>query len=93
VYHLAFARAERTAGRHPRNVPYHQWCWQKYSSTPDPACQQLGTDGDRLKRRRHKADYDRADYARLDDEVTRALEEARQFRIDLAAIDPAHPLP
>jgi hypothetical protein len=93
VYHLAFARAERTAGRHPVNVPFHQWCWEKYRDTPDPACQQIGTDGDRMKRRRVKADYRAADIPRLDDEVQRMLEEARQFRIDLAALNPAHPLP
>ena len=92
VFNLAFARAESTAGRHPGKESYHNWCWKKYTNTRDGSCKQLGNDGIRMKRRRVKADYKAADIPRLDDEVRRMLEEARQFRTDLAALNPRYPM-
>ena len=93
VFNLAFARAESTAGPHPPEEGYHQWCWRKYQETSDTSCKQLGTDGDRMKRRRVKADYKAAEIRRLDEQVHRMLEEVRQFLRDLAALNPRYPLP
>jgi uncharacterized protein (UPF0332 family) len=96
VFHLAFARAESTAGQYRAGEPSHQWCWDKYANTyvatRDRVCNQIWLAGDRMKRSRMKADY-KDEIPRLDDEVTRTLEEARQFPDQLAALDPRYPLP
>ena len=93
VFNLAFSRAESTAGPHPKGESYHRWCWSKYEKTPDPSCKQVGIDGSRMAERRVRADYRAADIHRLDDKVQRMLEDARQLRMDLAALNPRHPLP
>ena len=93
AFNLAFTRAVRTAGPHLKNERYHSWCWSKYEGTPDGSCRQLGIDGSRMHRRRVIADYEAADIPRLDDQVRRMLEEARQFQADLAALNPRYPLP
>ena len=93
VFNLAFARAERTAGPKPRDAGYHQWCWDQYTGTNDRACKQLGNTGQRMKARRVRADYKDADIRRLDDEVQRILEDARQFLVALSTLNPRHPLP
>ncbi len=93
AFNIAFARAETTAGRRLPWENYHSWCWDKYKNTRDPSCSQLGIDGDRMKRRRVKADYKAADIPRLDDEVRRMLAEAEQFGEDLNILNPRYPLP
>lgn len=93
VFNHAFARAESTAGPYPGGESFHNWCWGKYLNTPDTSCKQLGNDGERMKRRRVKADYKAADIPRLDDQVQRTLVEARQFLTDLAVLNPRYPLP
>jgi len=104
AYHLAFPRAETNVGPHRRrkdpnrlqqhkDLSTHAWCWQQYIDTNDANCQQVGLDGDRMKKRRHTADYDRNDIANLDAEVQRQIEDARQFQADIAAIDPQYPRP
>ena len=93
VFNLAFAKAESTAGRHPPGEGFHEWCWSKYQNTPDVSCKKLANYGRRMKRRRVKADYNAAEIIRLDDEVRRMLEEARQFGTDLAALNRRYPLP
>lgn len=93
VFNHAFARAEITAGRRPRKAPYHAWCWGKYTNTADPACRQIGLDGDRMKSRRVLADYKADKIYRLNDEVRRVLLDARQFLADLQHLDPRYPSP
>jgi hypothetical protein len=93
VFNIAFARAEATAGRHPKGETFHKWCWDKYRNTPDMNCRKLGIDGEHMKYRRVKVDYKSADIPRLDDEVRRMLLEAQQFRANLAALNPRYPLP
>jgi hypothetical protein len=93
VFNLAYARAESRVGARPRGVTSHQWWWNQYIGTPDSTCRQLGNTGDRMKRLRHRADYKSADIPRLDDEVRRMLEEARQCLADLATLDPTYPHP
>lgn len=93
VFNLAFARAQSTAGPRPPGEHSHKWCWTKYQNGPDPFCSQLGLDGDRMHERRVKADYEAAQNPRLNDEVRRMLQEARQFRADLAALAARYPLP
>lgn len=46
-----------------------------------------------MKRMRVKADYNKADIPRLNDEVQRILRDARQFLSDLNALDPGYPRP
>jgi uncharacterized protein (UPF0332 family) len=95
VYHLAFDRVRNTVGPFPSGTGRgsHQWCWEQYSATPDANCQQLGADGKRMKRLRQKADYERRDIPRLNDEVLRILQDARDFRTNIAALNPQHPRP
>ena len=104
VYHLAFPRAETNVGpyrtrrgatRLPqhKNMPAHAWCWQQYIDTNDIDCGQLGVDGNRMKIRRHTADYDSRDIPSLDAEVQRQLEDARQFQADIAALNQQFPRP
>ena len=96
VFHLAFARAESTAGPFQVGEGSHRWCCDKYANTytrtRDQVCNQLWLAGDRIKRRRIKADY-KEDVPRLLDEVNWTLEEARQFRENLALLDARYPLP
>lgn len=95
VFHLAFARAESTAGPFQVGEPSHRWCWDKYAntyvSTRDPVCNQIWLTGDRMKRRRMKADY-KDEMPRLNDEVTWTLEEARRFPRELASLNSTYPL-
>jgi uncharacterized protein (UPF0332 family) len=91
VFNLAVARAVSKVGPRPKDTPSHQWCWDQW--TLDPACRQLGNTGDRMKRMRHKADYNPKDNPRMDDDVRRMLEEAHQFLAALAALDPEYPRP
>ena len=93
VFNLAFARAESTAGRFQGGEGSHVWCWRKYTNTADMSCKRLGNVGDRMRRRRVKADYKAADIPRLPDEVNRMLLDADQFLLDLAALNPRYPLP
>ncbi len=93
VFNPAFARAESSVGPRPQKAPFHQWCWNQYKYTRDPTCQQLGNTGDRMKRRRHRADYRAQDISRLDDEVQLALQEAQELLADLAALNPGYPRP
>jgi hypothetical protein len=93
VFNLAYARAESKVGGRPQGVPSHSWCWDQYKRTPDAACAQLGNTGDRLKRMRTLADYNSMAIPRLDDQVERVLQEAREFLGDLANLDSRYPRP
>jgi hypothetical protein len=93
VFNLAFARAETTVGPKPEGEPFHRWCWDQYTRSVDRSCRQLGIAGDRMKRLRVKADYKDAEILRLDERVQGMLQDARQFMVDLAALDPMFPLP
>lgn len=93
VFNIAFERCESTAGKLPRGETSHKWCWGKYQNTPEMSCRKLGIDGDRMRQRRVRADYNAADIPRLDDEVRRMLVEAQQFRVSLDALNPRYPLP
>jgi uncharacterized protein (UPF0332 family) len=104
AYHLAFPRAETTVGSYSRrkdnnrsqqhrDLSTHAWCWRQYMDTNDVNCTQIGLDGDRMKRRRHIADYNRNDITNLEAEARRQIEDARQFKADIAALDPKYPQP
>jgi len=93
AFNQAYARAEATAGPRPNDQPFHSWCWRTYTSTQDARCRRIGIEGERIKRLRVKADYDRSDNPRIEDEVRRALEEARRYPAILTALDPRHPRP
>lgn len=93
VFNIAFARAEITAGHLPGEYGSHKWCWEKYMGTPDPACRQLGNNGQRMHAKRVRVDYKKGDILRLDEEVRRTLADARQFQIDFANLPPRYPLP
>ena len=92
IFNLAYARAENNGSVFVAG-DRHSQCWRKYMSAPDPACRELGNVGDRMKGRRISADYEPTTKVRLEDEVRRALEEARQFRMDLTALPARFPLP
>jgi hypothetical protein len=93
VFNLAFARAESTAGHCPVNEGRHAWCWNKYMQSPDSDCKQLGSDGDRMKRRRADADYVQSTKVNLEGEVRLMLIEARKFEARLAALPGRFPRP
>jgi hypothetical protein len=92
IFNMAYARAANNGSIFVAG-DRHAQCWRKYMTTPDPACQRLGNVGDRMKGRRIFADYEAPTKIRLDDEVLRALEEARRFRTDRAALPTRFPLP
>jgi predicted DNA-binding protein len=93
VYNIAFARAKVSAGSVPGEYGYHRWCWEKYRNTPDPACRQLGIDGQRMHDRRCRADYEKTTSLRLNDEVQRMLQDAREFQRAFQTIPIRYPLP
>jgi hypothetical protein len=93
IFNLAFDRAESTGCRYAGGEGYHQWCWRKYSETPDSSCWKLGVDGKRMLARRVRADYKAGEITRLDDTVLRTLTDAQQFLTALAALNPRYPLP
>jgi hypothetical protein len=92
IFNLAYARAENNQCVFVMG-DRHAQCWRKYLSAPDAACRELGNIGERMKGRRISADYEARTKARLDDEVKRALQDARQFRADLAVLPTRFPLP
>jgi hypothetical protein len=93
VFNLAFARAESTGCRYARGEGYHQWCWRKYSETPDSSCRKLGVDGKRMLARRVRADYDAREIPRLGDTALRTVADAQQSLAALGALNPRYPLP
>jgi len=93
VFNLAFARAELVGCHYPGGEGYHQWCWRKYSETPDFDCKRLGVEGDRMKRLRLKVDYEAVDIPRLDERISRILADAQRFLTALATLNPRYPLP
>ena len=93
IFHVAYFRALANGAVKPANVTTHAWCWLKYSNTPDPACSALGPDGARLKRLRHKADYESADIPRLDVVCNRMLTDVQQLHADIMALNPLYPTP
>lgn len=93
VFNTAFARAASTGGPYSNNQGRHQWCWSKFQSNRDVFCRQLGINGDRMKQRRVRVDYQNADIQRLEEQMRRQIREARQLRQDLATLDPRLPLP
>jgi hypothetical protein len=93
IFNVAFHRAEVSAGPFAGGEGTHKWCWNKYMDGRNSfECRQIGIMGDRLRAKRVKADYKNGDIVRLDDEVARALADARQFRADLAALHIRYPL-
>jgi hypothetical protein len=96
VFHRAFPRAEANVGpyrnRGDRNLPTHVWCWRQYLDTNDSNCKQIGVNGDRMKKRRQTADYER-NIANLQAEVQRQIADAHQFLSDIDALDPQYPHP
>ena len=93
AFNFAFARAESTVGKKPWDVASHKWCWEQYKRTSNSLCRRLGNAGDRMKRMRVNADYSKTDMPRLNEEVQRILEDARQFLSDLNALDLKYPRP
>jgi uncharacterized protein (UPF0332 family) len=97
VFHLGFARAEAKVGayknRKNRSESTHHWCWLQYTNTTDRKCRQLGIDGDRMKKRRHSADYDSPVLRNPAFEAERQIEAAKKFQADLSALDGRFPQP
>lgn len=92
VFHLALQRAELNCGpRQGGNT--HQWCWDRYIYTQNDASHQIGIDGNRLKSRRVKVDYDSASINRFDEFVTRMLEDVEQLEDDINNLPPQFPRP
>jgi uncharacterized protein (UPF0332 family) len=92
AFHDAMARAERNCGP-KQGGNSHDWCWNRYIYCCGNVCNQLGIDGNRLKAKRHQADYNGGTIDRLDEFVQRAIEDARSIKGRIAALDPQHPHP
>jgi hypothetical protein len=96
AFNLAFTRAQETAGPFLVGDNSHRWCWDKYQSTAtstgDRVSGSIWLAGDRMKRRRIKADY-KSEMPRLNDEVNWTMQEAREFGDHLAILDARYPLP
>jgi hypothetical protein len=93
VYNIASDRVLANSGRFPGGESSHNWCWNKYQKGPDPACMQLGINGQRMKARREWADYKKVHKLRIDDEVQLMLQEARDFQRDIGTLPARFPLP
>ena len=93
VYNTASDRILSNGGKFPGGESSHNWCWSKYQKGPDPACIQLGINGQRMKARREWADYKKGNKPRLNDEVERMLEEAREFQKDIGSLPARYPFP
>jgi uncharacterized protein (UPF0332 family) len=92
AFHDAMIRAQQNCGP-KEGGNSHQWCWDRYIYTQDENCNQLGIDGNRLKMKRHKADYEAAKINRLDEFVAGVLKDARDLKQRLAALDLQYPRP
>ncbi len=93
MFNLSYTRAVSNCGPKPPGVTTHAWCWDKFSNTPDPACSALGTEGDRLKRVRTRADYNNRDIVRLDEVWQRMLTDVQHFHANLSALNAQFPSP
>lgn len=93
VFNLAFERAESTAGNYPGDEGFHTWCWKKYTKTPDLDCKRIGILGGRMKRRRVEADYNSAYMPSIERDTQSALQDARDFSVQLPRLNPRYPLP
>ena len=95
AYYFAFHSArERALERGLTLVagePSHQQVWRFYTESPDIDCKQIGVNGDRLRGRRNKADYDLPYRGRISDEATQTVLEARSFPGQLASLNPRLP--
>lgn len=92
AYHLARSRAEKNNCVFSKNRPSHSQCWETYQASPDRSCAQVGVIGDRLKRKRHKADYAPL-LLGIDYEVRTALSWTRDIESSIASLDPKYPTP
>ena len=93
AFNVAMARAIANCGPIRSGEPSHSWCWNRYMESENSSCRKIFLLGDRMKRRRIKADYDNADMPRIEQDVQRALEDARQVRDDLAVLPGTCPSP
>src|SRR5580704_12360231 len=78
AFHDAMARAEKNCGP-KQGGNSHEWCWNKYYLSRNDDCTKLAIDGNRLKAQRVEADYTSDTDVRLDDNVTRALGQAKKL--------------
>lgn len=99
AFHVAFSRAEANVGSYRarpvqyQRMPTHAWCWLQYINTNDVTCQRIGLNGDRMKKRRTDADYEKKDIVNLQAEVQRQIADVRQLLQDIAALNPNYPRP
>lgn len=95
VFHLAYGRAMAHGARRGKQEGTHAFCWRVYAdSRQSVACQQIATNGERIKAKRVWADYKNYPHAApLDSLVRRTIEEAEQFKRDIDALDARFPLP
>jgi hypothetical protein len=92
AFHDAMIRVERNFGAKQGGTS-HDWCWNKYMYSRDESCYQIAINGNRLKAKRVKADYDAATIERLTEYVARAIEDARRLKQQIAALDAQYPRP
>lgn len=89
IFNPAVERAIRRCGQ-PTGTK-HAWCWERYSRTNDPLSRRLGAEGERLKKLRHKVDYDKSDIAKLKELAESTIEDAMQFQADFAQLNAQFP--
>jgi uncharacterized protein (UPF0332 family) len=71
----------------------HVWCWERYSLTNDRLSRRLGAEGERLKKLRHKVDYEKNDIPKLKELAESTIEDAMQFQVDFAQLNARFPCP
>lgn len=91
VYHLALKRAVEN-GFIVVAGGVHIQLWRLFLENPEPDCKRLGTIAGRMKRQRERADYEDV-FARLGEEVTPMLADAREFASILLRLPARHPNP
>jgi hypothetical protein len=93
IFNVAYGRAVNNLGPKPDNKAFHAWCWDSYRNCADQTCQKLGIEGDRLKWKRVRVDYNNTDIHRLDQECQRMLLDVQAFSARLASLNARFPTP
>lgn len=92
IYHLALTRAKANDFKALPGEATHTQLWRVFSASPEPDCRRLALIAVRLKEKRERADYQDY-YARVAEEVSVVLADAREFATLLDRVPARYPSP
>jgi hypothetical protein len=92
AYHLADERRSANNLSLPPipNAGAHLRLWYLFRNHPHPTCRKIGIDGDRLRKRRAKADYEPV-ILNLPSELILAMQEAQKLIRSIGSLPPILP--